>query len=114
MLLRPHRSRSTLALWLATGLLAGSLFGARTLVRAEDAEAGSSAQADTTRIVKIAAQDNQVMKHLDGLVNGIGPRLTGSHNLERAYEWTQEQFKSFGLKNVHTEVWGEYPVYFDR
>ena len=39
------------------------------------------------------------------LADGIGPRLTGSANYMRAAAWAVEQFKSFGLANVHTEEW---------
>ncbi len=37
------------------------------------------------------------------LADDIGPRLTGSDNYVHAVSWAQEQFKSLGLKNVHTE-----------
>ena len=37
------------------------------------------------------------------LADNIGPRLTGSDNYVRAVAWAQEQFKSLGLANVHTE-----------
>jgi len=56
---------------------------------------------------------SQVMKHLDELVNGIGPRLTGSENLTRACDWAREKFESFGLK-ARVEPWGEIAVGFDR
>ncbi len=59
------------------------------------------------------APKSQVMKHLDELVNGIGPRLTGSENLTRACDWAREKFESFGLK-ARVEPWGEIAVGFDR
>jgi carboxypeptidase Q len=37
------------------------------------------------------------------LADHIGPRLTGSDNYVHAVSWAQDQFKSLGLKNVHTE-----------
>jgi carboxypeptidase Q len=37
------------------------------------------------------------------LADNIGPRLTGSDNYVQAVSWAVEQFKSLGLKNVHTE-----------
>ena len=37
------------------------------------------------------------------LADEIGPRLTGSDNYVHAVSWAVEQFKSMGLKNVHTE-----------
>ena len=41
-------------------------------------------------------------RHLADL---IGPRLTGSANYMRAAEWAQQEFRSLGLQNVHTEEW---------
>ena len=38
------------------------------------------------------------------LADEIGPRLTGSDNYIHAVSWAEEQFKSMGLKNVHTEA----------
>lgn len=37
------------------------------------------------------------------LADTIGPRLTGSGNYVRAVSWAQQQFRSLGLANVHTE-----------
>jgi len=37
------------------------------------------------------------------LADDIGPRLTGSDNYVHAVSWAQDQFKSLGLKNIHTE-----------
>ncbi len=66
------------------------------------------------RIIDIGKNHNQVMKHLDTLTHKIGPRLTGSPNLEKAMNWFMEQFKKIGCQNVHTEQWGEWPVGFHR
>jgi carboxypeptidase Q len=37
------------------------------------------------------------------LTTNIGPRLTNSPAHRRAIEWTQQQLKSYGLVNVHTD-----------
>ena len=37
------------------------------------------------------------------LADGIGPRLTGSDNYVHAVSWAQDQFRTLGLSNVHTE-----------
>jgi carboxypeptidase Q len=37
------------------------------------------------------------------LADGIGPRLTGSDNYVHAVSWAQDQFRTLGLANVHTE-----------
>jgi carboxypeptidase Q len=97
-------SRSRVAVASSTVFLVLALATAR----AEEAKSVSE------RLRSIAAQDDQVMHELDRLVNGIGPRLTGSSNLEKAYEWTRAELERFGLQNAHTEVWGEWAVGFDR
>jgi len=51
---------------------------------------------------------SHVMEYASALVDGIGPRLTGSPNLKRANEWTRDQFTAMGLSNAHLEDWGEF------
>jgi carboxypeptidase Q len=66
------------------------------------------------RIIAAGRENNQVMAHLDHLVNRIGPRLTSSDNLTNACDWTRDRFASLGLANAHLEKWGEWPVGFNR
>lgn len=66
------------------------------------------------KIVDEGKNRNQVMNILAQLARGIGPRLTGSTNLDKAQQWAMGQFKSFGLTNVHREKWGDVPVGFER
>ena len=51
---------------------------------------------------------SHVMEYASGLMDGIGPRLTGSPNLKRANEWTRVQFAAMGCNNAHLEDWGEF------
>ena len=51
---------------------------------------------------------SHVMDYASGLMDGIGPRLTGSPNLKKANEWTRDQFTAMGCKNAHLEDWGEF------
>ena len=51
---------------------------------------------------------SHVMEFASGLMDGIGPRLTGSPNLKRANEWTRDQFTAMGCANAHLEDWGEF------
>ena len=51
---------------------------------------------------------SHVMEYASGLMDGIGPRLTGSPNLKRANEWTRDQFTAMGCSNAHLEDWGEF------
>ncbi|MEE2882408.1 MAG: hypothetical protein VYD70_01640, partial [Planctomycetota bacterium] len=66
------------------------------------------------KVIDIGLNDNNVVGVVDHLVNGIGPRLTGSHQDHLACEWARDLFVSFGLQNVVMEEAGEFPVAFQR
>jgi len=51
---------------------------------------------------------SHVMEYASGLMDGIGPRLTGSPNLKHANEWTRDQLTAMGCTNAHLEDWGEF------
>ena len=51
---------------------------------------------------------SHVMDYASALMDGIGPRLTGSPNLKRANEWTRDQLAAMGCSNAHLEDWGEF------
>ena len=53
-------------------------------------------------------RNSKVMEIASGLMDGIGPRLTGSPNAKRANEWTRDQLTAFGLTNAHLEAWGPF------
>lgn len=55
----------------------------------------------------------EVMKNLEYLSDTIGPRLTGSKQLERANEWTAAKMKEYGLENVKLEPY-EIPIGWER
>src|SRR5271163_3787280 len=55
-----------------------------------------------------ALAHSHIMEYASGLMDGIGPRLTGSPNLKRANEWTRDQFTAMGCVNAHLEDWGEF------
>lgn len=55
-----------------------------------------------------ATQHSHVMEYASALMDGIGPRLTGSENLKKANEWSKEQFAAMGCANAHLEDWGEF------
>ena len=61
-----------------------------------------------TRIRYEGFRNSKVMELASGLMDGIGPRLTGSPNAKRANEWTRDQLTSFGLSNAHLEAWGPF------
>src|SRR2546423_992857 len=75
---------------------------------------GQADRAAVGRIMDEGKTHTQFMRELPSLTTRIGPRLTSSPQLEKAYAWTQRTFKRFGCKNVHLEEWGEYPLGFER
>jgi hypothetical protein len=60
------------------------------------------------RIREEGMQHGRVMQFASALVDGIGPRLTGSPNMAKANEWTKETLTKIGLENAHLEDWGEF------
>jgi hypothetical protein len=51
---------------------------------------------------------SHVMEFASALMDGIGPRLTGSPNLQRANQWTRDQLAAMGCSDAHLEDWGEF------
>src|SRR5260370_3734045 len=51
---------------------------------------------------------SHVMEFGSALMDGIGPRLTGSPNAKKANEWTRDTLTKIGLENAHLEEWGEF------
>jgi carboxypeptidase Q len=60
------------------------------------------------RIREEGLHHSHVMEFASGLMDGIGPRLTGSPNLQRANAWTRDQLTAMGCVNAHLEDWGEF------
>ena len=51
---------------------------------------------------------SHVMEFASALMDGIGPRLTGSPNAKKANEWTRDTLTKIGCENAHLEDWGEF------
>src|ERR1019366_4813597 len=51
---------------------------------------------------------SHVMEFGSALMDGIGPRLTGSPNAKKANEWTRDTLTKIGLENAHLQDWGEF------
>ena len=54
------------------------------------------------------------MDYATELIDGIGPRLTGSPNLKKAIDWAREQLTQMGLSQVRAESWGEFGVGWEQ
>jgi len=74
----------------------------------------ASADPVVDQVIQEAKTHSQVVPLLTELTTKFGARLTSSSAIEKAEKWAVGQFKKFGCVNVHTEVWGEYPIGFDR
>jgi carboxypeptidase Q len=61
-----------------------------------------------------AVAHSHIMEYASGLMDGIGPRLTGSPNLKRANEWTRDQLTAMGCANAHLEDWGEFGMGWEQ
>lgn len=55
------------------------------------------------RIVGAALAGNDAYRKMEALCDGIGPRLSGSPQLEQAIGWAVETLKKDGQENVHRE-----------
>jgi hypothetical protein len=53
-------------------------------------------------------QRSHIMDYAGGLIDGIGPRLTGSPNMAKANAWTRDQLTKMGCVHAHLEDWGEF------
>jgi Zn-dependent M28 family amino/carboxypeptidase len=71
----------------------------------ETPKADPIAEMDTKIIEQVKADEPTLKQNLTYLTEHIGPRLTGSPNLDAASHWTEEQFKAAGLSNAHLEDW---------
>ena len=53
-------------------------------------------------------RNSKIMEIASGLMDQIGPRLTGSPNMKRANEWTRDKLTEFGMANSHLEPWSPF------
>jgi carboxypeptidase Q len=49
--------------------------------------------------------NSKIMEIATGLMEEIGPRLTGSPNVKKANEWTRQKLDDFGLVNAKLDPW---------
>jgi carboxypeptidase Q len=61
--------------------------------------------ATIARVRDEASTRSKLYEHVWWLSEVFGPRVTGTPNLAVASEWTMQQFRDWGLANVHQERW---------
>ncbi len=75
------------------------------------APAGPQERVDLDAVTRIRLEGlhhSRVMETASGLVDGIGPRLTGSPKMKEANDWTRRTLEEWGLANAHLESWGPF------
>jgi carboxypeptidase Q len=55
-------------------------------------------------------EHSHVMELAGALMDGIGPRLTGSPNMAKANAWTRDQLAKMGCAHAHLEDWGDFGI----
>jgi len=60
---------------------------------------------DTKILEQVKSDQAELKSNMKYLTDRIGPRLTGSPQLDRASHWMLERFKELGLSNAHLEPW---------
>ncbi|HEY2391606.1 MAG TPA: M20/M25/M40 family metallo-hydrolase [Candidatus Angelobacter sp.] len=86
-----------------------SCFAVVTLAAALQCSAQEKADLDAiTKIRYEGFHNSKIMEIASGLMDEIGPRLTGSPNMKKANDWTRDKLKEFGLVNSHLEPWGPF------
>jgi hypothetical protein len=111
MLARLARSALLSLPFVAGGIVLAA--DAETAPRPRTAAAVSAAVELDHKIIADVRAKSELMKNLQYLSDVIGPRLTGSKNLDTASHWAAEKMKEYGLENVRLEPW-EIPVGWER
>lgn len=65
---------------------------------------------DTAMYERVRAEGfdrSQAMRYAESLIDGIGPRLTGSPNFRKAMDWAQRELRTMGCQNVRPESWAD-------
>src|SRR5262245_17167811 len=65
--------------------------------------AGAQQADDINRVIDQGLNHSQVMQTAEYLMDQIGPRMTNSPQMRQAEAWTQQQFKSWGLRNIRKD-----------
>src|SRR5467141_3480030 len=78
---------------------------AKDAKKAEAPKPDAIAEMDTKIMEQVKSDLGDLKANLQYLADRIGPRLTGSPQLDQASHWTMERFKESGLSNVRLEPW---------
>lgn len=81
-------------------------------VPAPDIDMGDPATIEA--IIAEGTDNSEVLSILTEMAETFGPRLTGSHALEGAQDWSIAKLKAWGIDNARLEQWGDIATRFDR
>jgi carboxypeptidase Q len=73
--------------------------------KAETPKPDPLTEMDSKILDQVKADQPDLKANLSFLADRIGPRLTGSEQLDKASHWTLDRFKELGLANAHLESW---------
>ncbi|NVK49721.1 MAG: M20/M25/M40 family metallo-hydrolase, partial [Cyclobacteriaceae bacterium] len=59
------------------------------------------------KIIQEARENSQLKEIAHELMDGIGPRLVGSPQMQKAHDWAVEKYQSWGIE-ARNEQWGEW------
>ena len=94
--------------WMLAGTFAGAVavaaMSAMAAVGFAEPRAASTAEPYVlNRIADAVFNHGEVVETAEYLADRIGGRMTNSPAMRQAERWTQEKFRAWGLKDVHTE-----------
>lgn len=100
--------RQTIRRGWVTALVMTAAWGSVPLARGQAEPDGAGSIADryrpaATRIMDATMAGNDAYRKLEALCDGIGNRLSGSPQLERAVRWAADAMKADGQENVRLE-----------
>lgn len=87
-----------------TTTLAGCLLCAAAFAAAAPPADGAEAVTSLNSIADVGFNHSEVALTAEYLADQIGGRMTNSPAMRRAERWSQDKFRSWGLKNVHPEA----------
>ena len=81
-----------------------ALVGVRGAAQQAQRAADPILEADR-QIMEEIDKNNEVMTNLEYLTDMIGPRVTGTKQMDQASRWTAQAFQKYGLASPHLEPW---------
>ncbi|WP_018478707.1 M20/M25/M40 family metallo-hydrolase [Pontibacter roseus] len=88
-------------------MLSGSVGGTAFAQQPQQQQTQQKQDPVIQNIIKMATEDSQLEKLGHELMDGIGPRLVGTPQMEQAHNWAVNKYKGWGIE-ARNEKWGEW------